>query len=285
MKQLCVDYGYTSLNHYGEELCGDNVEICLNDEWTTLVLADGLGSGVKANILSTLTSKILCTMTAGGADMQDCVETIIQTLLKMSRLPLKEPKTFDGFDFSHVHGKQVDALKNLPALTAVYAKKNLAFIGPQGVGKTHLAMAYGRECCMRGMKTYFLKATELNQKLVDAVKYGREGSAVNSLVKPTCLIIDEIGRCVFNKESTRMFFDMIDRRYNKEGPNIIIFTSNKGPDKWGEFFSEDSALLCALDRIFDDATVFMMKGDSYRGKKLETIAIETGRMKTGVKLK
>ena len=80
-------------------------------------------------------------------------ETIVQTLLKMSRLPLKEPKTFDGFDFSHVHGKQVEALKNLPALTAVYAKKNLAFIGPQGVGKTHLAMAYGRECCMRGMKT------------------------------------------------------------------------------------------------------------------------------------
>lgn len=212
-------------------------------------------------------------------------ETIIQTLLKMSRLPLKEPKTFDSFDFSHVHGKQVDALKNLPALTAVYAKKNLAFIGPQGVGKTHLAMAYGRECCMRGMKTYFLKATELNQKLVDAVKYGCEGSTVNSLVKPSCLIIDEIGRCVFNKESTRMFFDMIDRRYNKEGPNIIIFTSNKGPDKWGEFFSEDSSLLCALDRIFDDATVFMMKGDSYRGKKLETIAIETGRKKTGIKLK
>ena len=212
-------------------------------------------------------------------------ETIIQTLLKMSRLPLKEPKTFDGFDFSHVHGKQVDALKNLPSLTAVYAKKNLAFIGPQGVGKTHLAMAYGRECCMRGMKTYFLKATELNQKFVDAVKYGREGSAVNGLVKPTCLIIDEIGRCVFNKESTRMFFDMIDRRYNKEGPNIMIFTSNRGPDKWSEYFSEDSSLLCALDRIFDDATVFMMKGDSYRGKKLETIAIETGRIKPGVKLK
>lgn len=212
-------------------------------------------------------------------------ETIIQTLLKMSRLPLKEPKTFDGFDFNHVHGKQVEALKNLPALTAVYARKNLAFIGPQGVGKTHLAMAYGRECCMRGMKTYFLKATELNQKFVDAVKYGREGSTVNGLVKPTCLIIDEIGRCVFNKESTRMFFDMIDRRYNKEGPNIMIFTSNKGPDKWSEFFSEDSSLLCALDRIFDNATVFMMKGDSYRGKKLETIAIETGRIKTGVKLK
>lgn len=80
MKELCIEYGYTSLNHYGEELCGDNVEMCVSDGWTTVVLADGLGSGVKANILSTLTSKILCTMVAGGADMEDCVETIIQTL-------------------------------------------------------------------------------------------------------------------------------------------------------------------------------------------------------------
>lgn len=65
----------------------------------------------------------------------------------------------------------------------------------------------------------------------------------------------------------------------------MIFTSNKGHDKWGEFFSEDFALPCALDWIIDDATVFMMKDDSYRGKKLETIAIETGRVKAGVKVK
>jgi DNA replication protein DnaC len=210
-------------------------------------------------------------------------EAIRNTLLKMSRLPLKEPKTFDNFDFNNVHGKQIEALKNLPALTAVNAGRNLAFIGPQGVGKTHLAMAYGRECCIRGMKTYFLKATELNQRLTDAVKYGRESSTINGLVKPSCLIIDEIGRCVFNRESTRMFFDMVDRRYNKEGPKTIIFTSNLNPSKWGEFFSEDSSLLCALDRIFDEATVFMMKGDSYRGRHLETIAVETGRPKPGEK--
>lgn len=81
-----------------------------------------------------------------------------------------------------------------------------------------------------------------------------------------------------------MFFDMVDRRYNKDGPNTMIFTSNRTPDKWGEFFDEDSSLLCALDRIFDDATVFMMKGESYRGKKLETVAIETGRQRAGNKL-
>lgn len=207
-------------------------------------------------------------------------ETIRSTLLKMSRLPLKDPKTFEGFDFSNVKGKQAEAIKALPMLTAVNAGRNLAFIGPQGVGKTHLAMAYGRECCNHGLKTYFLKATELNQRLTDAVKYGRESATINGLVKPSCLIIDEIGRCVFNKESTRMFFDMVDRRYNKEGPNTMIFTSNMSPNKWGEFFSEDSSLLCALDRIFDDATVFMIKGNSYRGRKLETIAVETGKPKS-----
>jgi len=203
-------------------------------------------------------------------------ENIVTTLLRMSRLPLKDPKTFANFDFNQLHGKQTDPLKNLPSLTALYAHKNLAFIGPQGVGKTHLAMSYGRECCVKGMRTYFLKATELNQKLTDARKYGRESSTITAFIKPSCLIIDEVGRCIFNKENTRMFFDIIDRRYNKEGPNTMIFTSNMSPDKWGEFFDEDSSLLCALDRIFDDATVFIIKGNSYRGRKCETIALSAG---------
>lgn len=136
-------------------------------------------------------------------------------------------------------------------------------------------MAYGRACCERGMKTYFLKASELKSKLDDAVRTGREGKVIASLVKPSCLIIDEVGRCVFDKKSTRLFFDLIDRRYEKEGPNLVIVTSNYGPDTWGEFFEESSTLLCALDRIFDNATVFMMKGPSYRGEELETCAVET----------
>jgi hypothetical protein len=78
--ELCLETGCTSLNHYGEELCGDNVACTVSGDYTTLVLADGLGSGVKANILSTLTSKILCTMAANEIDIYECVETIIQTL-------------------------------------------------------------------------------------------------------------------------------------------------------------------------------------------------------------
>lgn len=69
-----------SVNHYGEQLCGDHVEIVENDDSTIIVLADGLGSGVKASILSTLTSKIISTMLAAGLDITDAVETIADTL-------------------------------------------------------------------------------------------------------------------------------------------------------------------------------------------------------------
>ena len=81
MNDLCADIGYNSLNKFGEELCGDHVEIVEHGENSmVIVLADGLGSGVKASILSTLTSKIISTMMAAGMSIVDCVETIAHTL-------------------------------------------------------------------------------------------------------------------------------------------------------------------------------------------------------------
>ncbi len=81
MNNLCADIGHRSINHYGEELCGDHVDVVEQDENSTvIVLADGLGSGVKASILSTLTSKIISTMMAQGLSIEDCVKTIAATL-------------------------------------------------------------------------------------------------------------------------------------------------------------------------------------------------------------
>jgi DNA replication protein DnaC len=127
----------------------------------------------------------------------------IETLLRLSRLPRREPKTFDGFDFSRIQGRDASAL-----------------------------------------------------------------------AKPTCLIVDEVGRCTFDRACTDLFFDVIDRRYEKEGPNTMILTSNVAPSAWDEFFTGDDALLCALDRVFDKASVFMMRGPSYRGRELDTYSVE-----------
>lgn len=81
MNNLCADIGYKSINHYGEQLCGDHVDIIERDDGSTvIVLADGLGSGVKASILSTLTSKIISTMMAEGLSLEECVQTIAATL-------------------------------------------------------------------------------------------------------------------------------------------------------------------------------------------------------------
>lgn len=203
-------------------------------------------------------------------------KNIVRTLLKLSRLPLKNSKTFEDFDFGRFHGKQADELESLSTLSALYSSTNLALIGPQGIGKTHLAMAFGRECCIHGLKTYFLKATELNQKLLQARKDGNVERVVKSLVKPSCLIIDEIGYCNFDMENTRIFFDIVDRRYSKDMPNTMIVTSNVEPDKWVTFFADEPALKCAMDRFFDKALLISMKGKSYRGGSRRMIEVIAG---------
>ena len=81
MNDLCAEIGYKSINHDGEQLCGDHIDIVdQGADSTVIVLADGMGSGVKASILSTLTSKIISTMMAEGLPLEECVSTIAATL-------------------------------------------------------------------------------------------------------------------------------------------------------------------------------------------------------------
>ena len=122
---------------------------------------------------------------------------------------------------------------------------------------------FGYECCQHRLKTYFIKASELRDKFTAARRSGQKAATLTSLVRPSCLIIDEVSHCEFDKENTRLFFDMIDRRYNKEGAYNIVFTSNKALLFGGELqrttrFSARSAASST------DATVFNIRGESFR---------------------
>lgn len=202
-------------------------------------------------------------------------EASIKTLLRLSRLPQRTPKTFDSFDFARIQGKDAEALRSLPTLSNLYARRNIAFIGPGGIGKTHLAQAYGYACCMAGYKSYYIKANELNERLNKALKTGYSSRITSTFVKPACLIIDEVGRCVFDRAATELFFDIVDRRYEKEVPNTLIITSNTPVVNWDRFFTGTDTLACALDRIFDKASVYLMQGTSYRGAECDTYTVET----------
>ena len=107
MNDLCADIGYKSINHYGEQLCGDHVDIVEREDGSTvIVLADGLGSGVKASILSTLTSKIISTMMASGLSLEECVDTIAATL------PVDQARgvAYSTFTIIHLIGNQTAEL-------------------------------------------------------------------------------------------------------------------------------------------------------------------------------
>ena len=199
----------------------------------------------------------------------------VEMYLKTGRLPPEAPKTFANFDFDRLRGADRAAIEQLPAMANPCARRNLAFIGPEGVGKTHLARAYARGCCERGMQSYHVKARELRDKLASSVRSGGGGCAAGTLARANCLAVDEIGRCVFDKERAELLFHIVDRRCEREDPNTTIPASNFGADRWGEFFTGGPTLLCTLDRIFDNATVFMARGPSFRGAGLRTYAAGT----------
>lgn len=195
-------------------------------------------------------------------------ETKINTLLRMSKLPKKYPKTFDNFDCRDLSQKQKNELSALKALPFIECGRNVIFIGPTGTGKTHLAQAIGNECCHRGLKAYFIKMGELKDKMEEALRLGKTGTLLSGLTKYSCLIIDEVGYCHFNEDETLLFFQIIDR-IDAKGFGSIVITSNKDPSTWNSLFSEDDALECTLDRLTDNALLVKLEGSSYRGKAKE----------------
>lgn len=136
------------------------------------------------------------------------------------------------------------------------------FLGPSGVGKTHLAIARGHKAASAGMKTQFATAADLILKIEAAQRHGRKNEVFGNLARDSLLIIDEIGYLPLWREQDHLFLQVIAARYEK---GATIMTSNLGFGAWDQAFAGDRVLTAAmLDRLLHHGHVVQIQGESDR---------------------
>jgi len=186
---------------------------------------------------------------------------MVRSMVKVGAFPhLKEIKDFD-FDFQPSINKQ--QILEFTTLRFIEQKENIVFLGTSGVGKTHLATSIGIAAAKKRTSTYFIKCNDLILNLKKAKLENRLESRLKHYAKYKLLIIDEIGYLPIDAEDAKLFFQLIDMRYEQKS---TILTTNASFKTWGEIFQDPKIANAILDRVLHHATVVNIIGDSYRLK-------------------
>lgn len=182
--------------------------------------------------------------------------------LQMSGFPLK--KSLDTFDFTFQPSIDKRQIEELATMRFVENAENVVFLGPPGVGKTHLATALGIEAARHRYSTYYINCHALIEQLKKAHFENHLPDRLKILAKYKILIIDEIGYLPMDIQGANLFFQLIAKRYEK---NSTIFTSNRAFSQWNDVFSDVTIASAILDRVLHHCTVVNIKGESYRLKE------------------
>lgn len=184
----------------------------------------------------------------------------IETALKISGLPYI--KSIDEFDFTFQPGLDKQKIMGLFDLSFIRQKGNVIFLGPPGVGKTHLAVSLALKACQAGMSMYFTNMEDLIIKLRKDHEAGKPGKG-RGYYKSSLVVVDEVGYTPITREECNLFFRFIANRYEKTS---TIITSNKAFGDWTELFHDPIIVTAILDRLLHHSTVVNIKGNSYRLK-------------------
>lgn len=186
---------------------------------------------------------------------------MIKSMVKVAAFPhLKEIK---DFDFSFQPSVNKELILDFTTLRFIEQKENIVFLGSSGVGKTHLATSIGIAAAKKRTSTYFIKCNDLILNLKKAKLENRLEARLKHYTKYKLLIIDEIGYLPIDEDDAKLFFQLIDMRYENKS---TIFTTNANFKSWGDIFQDPKLANAILDRILHHATVVNIVGDSYRLK-------------------
>ena len=160
-----------------------------------------------------------------------------------------------------IEREQIDSLHELGFLER---KENVIFLGPPGVGKTHLAISLAIAAAQSGRRVYYGALADLITSLEEAKTTGQLGRRLKILTYPSLLVIDEIGYLPVSQTGAMLFFQLINRRYERAS---TVLTSNKGFEEWGQILGDEVMAAALIDRLLHHCHIVNIRGSSYRMRK------------------